>query len=66
MQHWNKESVASGLEVIAAFRGELLLELTRMLNEFHRWDKSEHYYDIIKSPAVTEKNQRIGIRTMPE
>lgn len=47
MLYWNKESVASGLEKIAGCRGELLLELTRLLNEFHRWEKSEHYYDII-------------------
>lgn len=47
MHCWNKESVAFGLEKIAGCRGELLLELTRLLNEFHCWEKSEHYYDII-------------------
>jgi putative transferase (TIGR04331 family) len=47
MQHWNRDSVAAGLEVVAGCRGELLLELTRLLNEFHRWEKSGHYYDII-------------------
>lgn len=47
MLYWNKESVTSGLEKIAACRKDLLLELTQMLNEFHRWEKSENYYDII-------------------
>ena len=47
MLYWNKEAVSSGLEKIAGCRNDLLLELTRMLNEFHRWEKSEHYYDII-------------------
>ena len=44
---WNKDSAASGLEKIAGCRKVLLLELTRLLNEFHRWEKTEHYYDCV-------------------
>ncbi len=47
MHYWNKESVACGLATIAGCRNELLLELTRLLNAFHSWEKSARYYDIV-------------------
>lgn len=47
MLHWNKELVTSGLEEIARCRNDLLVELKRLLDEYHHWEKSARYYDII-------------------
>lgn len=47
MIRWNKESVTSGLEEIAKCRYQLLVELKRLLDEYHHWQKPIRYYDII-------------------
>jgi putative transferase (TIGR04331 family) len=47
MISWSKESVALGLEAVGRCRGPLLFELKGLLNKYHQWEKSAHYYDII-------------------
>lgn len=44
---WDKVAVASGLEKLAGCHDQLLVELKRLLDDYHRWDKSTRYYDII-------------------
>lgn len=44
---WNAEAVSVGLNEIAGCRGQLLVELKRLLDDYHCWDKTTHFYDII-------------------
>lgn len=44
---WNAKEVASGLQAVGNCRASLLAELKLLLDDYHRWDKSLRYYDII-------------------
>ncbi len=44
---WNAKEVASGLQAVGGCRTTLLGDLKLLLDDYHRWDKSLRYYDII-------------------
>jgi putative transferase (TIGR04331 family) len=44
---WNKDLVATGLTELARIQPGVLNEVKRLLNSYHKWDKSTAYYDVI-------------------
>lgn len=47
MFSWDKYTVSIGLDTIAKCRQGILLELKHLLDDYHGWERSVRYYDIL-------------------